>query len=98
MKFTRKDKKPITMIDIALYNKQICENKKDEFYLYFKLNLRQFLAGDTITSLTGFNIVAFDEAIKTPEGISTKNWVQKQYGKKAQDLISWLIKYTGLPE
>lgn len=98
MKFTRKDKKPILLHDVANYNKQIYENKKDEFSLYFKLNLRQFLAGDAITLLTGFNIVTFNKAIKTPDGTSTKNWIKKQYGEKAQELISWLIKHTGLPE
>lgn len=97
MKFTRKDKKPITINDIAYHNKQIYTNKKDEFLLHFKLNLKQFLSGDAISLLTGFNLVAFDMAIKTPNGICTKDWIEKQYGKKAQDLISWLIKHTGLP-
>ena len=98
MKFARKDKKPILLHDVVNYNKQIYENKKDEFSLHFKLNLKQFLGGDTITLLTGFNIITFDKAIKTPIGISTKSWILEQYGEKAQELISWLIKYTGLPK
>jgi len=48
--------------------------------------------------LTGFNIIKFDEAIKTPDGTSTKDWIIKKYGKEAGDLIDWLIKHTGLPE
>lgn len=98
MKFTRKDKKYLTVEKVASYNKQICKNKKNEFSLYFNLNLNQFLAGNIITLLTGFDIISFDKAIKTPDGISTKNWIKQQYGEKAQDLISWLIKHTGLPE
>ena len=97
MKFTRKENRPIALIDIASHNRQIYENKKNEFSLYFKLNLKQFLSEDIITLLTGFNIITFDKAIKTPDGISTKSWIKKQYGKKAQDLISYLIKCSGIP-
>ena len=99
MKFTRGiPKKPITINDVAFYNKKIHDEKRYEFASLFKFNLLPFLGGDAITLLTGFNIIKFDEAIKTPDGTSTKDWIIKKYGKEAGDLIDWLIKHTGLPE
>ena len=37
MKFTRKDKKPILLHDVANYNKQIYENKKMNFHYILNL-------------------------------------------------------------
>ena len=40
----------------------------------------------------GFNIVRFDqEIIKTPDGKSMANIIKKQYGERAEQIISELI-------
>lgn len=82
---------------IAEYNRNIYNEKKEEFLFLFRLNLQKYLAGDFITLITGFNIIDFDKDIKTPDGKSTKIWVTQKFGKKAEHLISWLIKNTGYP-
>lgn len=41
--------------------------------------------------ITGFNVVQFDIDIKTPDGVSCKEWVEKEYGKDAVNLIKRLL-------
>lgn len=82
---------------VAKYNQKILNQKKEKFLSLFGLNLQKYLAGDFITLITGFDIVAFDKDIKTPKGKSTKTWVTQNFGKEAEQLISWLIKNTGYP-
>ena len=46
---------------------------------------------DYMCPITGFNICKFDDYIKTPNGISTKMFIEEKYGKNAVKLIESLI-------
>lgn len=96
-KFKRKSsaKEGKSLHECAYHNKKICLEKQYTFNEFFKLSLKTFLTEDIASLITGFDIVKFDEAIKTPDGISTKNYIIKKYGEKASELISWLISNTG---
>jgi hypothetical protein len=58
----------------------------DKFKRTFNLPLKNY-----IDLITGFDIVKFDEDIKTPDGISTKDFISKTYGEEAVKLIQSLI-------
>ena len=56
------------------------------FWMYFKLRLN-----DYIEPLTGFDIIKFDDDIKTPDGKSTHDWIVEHYGKEANALVEKLL-------
>lgn len=41
---------------------------------------------------SGFDVIKFDEVIKTPDGISCSDFVRSQYGDDAVTLLNRLIK------
>jgi hypothetical protein len=59
---------------------------RKEFENTFKLKFDNYFS-----NLLGFDIVKFDEDIKTPDGISTKDFINKTYGNEAVKLIQNLI-------
>jgi len=59
---------------------------RKEFENTFKLKFDNYFS-----NLLGFDIVKFDEDIKTPDGISTKDFITKTYGEDAVKLIQALI-------
>jgi hypothetical protein len=59
---------------------------RKEFENNFKLKFDNYFS-----NLLGFDIVKFDEDIKTPDGISTKDFISKTYGDDAVKLIQNLI-------
>lgn len=58
-----------------------------EFKKHFARSLHAFM-----DYITGFDVIAFDEFLKTPDGISTHDWIIKEYGQDACDLIEKLLK------
>jgi len=42
--------------------------------------------------ITGFDIIAFDANLATPDGVSTRDYITAKHGKAASDLIFRLIK------
>lgn len=39
----------------------------------------------------GFNVILFDDWLKTPDGTSTADFLKEKYGQRAHDLIFSLI-------
>jgi len=56
------------------------------FKRLFNRNLKDYM-----DSITGFDIIKFDEDIETPDGISTHDFILKTYGQEAVDLVHSLI-------
>jgi hypothetical protein len=59
---------------------------RKEFESTFNLKFDNYFS-----NLLGFDIVKFDEDIKTPDSISTKDFISKTYGDDAVKLIQNLI-------
>lgn len=57
-----------------------------EFNLVFKMRLAKYL-----DPFYGFDIVKFDNDLKTPDGTSTREHVRNLYGAEAEKLIERLI-------
>ena len=62
------------------------KDKEMVFRSIFKFPLRPFL------DIFGFDIVKFDEHIKTPDGVSMSEWVKEKFGDEGVKLIEELIK------
>ncbi len=41
--------------------------------------------------ITGFDVIAFDEWLQTPDGTSTSDYLDQKYGEDARKLIEFLI-------
>lgn len=78
---------PTTYGDIIGKNKKLLLGNADEFRLTFGVVLHKFMS-----PITGFDIVRFDEFLRTPDGISTRDYINQKYGNKAVELIERLIK------
>jgi len=59
---------------------------KQKFESIFKLSLRNYAH-----PIFGFDIIKFDEDLKTPDGTSTSDFIKKKYSKEASELISKMI-------
>ena len=63
---------------------------EQEFKSIFKISLRKFYH-----PLFGFEIIEFDKRIiKTPDNESMQDYILKNYGDRAVELMFILIKYT----
>jgi len=62
------------------------------FYDIFKLKLLDFKYRYSVLIGDCLDIIRFDKVIGTPEGISTKDYINRLYGNKAVKLIEKLIK------
>ena len=71
--------------DMFMDGKKKLQQYKDQFFNTFKVHLEPFM------TFHGFDVVKFDEHLKTPDGTSTKDFIQKQYGDDAVQLIKDLI-------
>ena len=58
----------------------------EAFQKTFRLKLKNYL-----DPLTGFDIVKFDEDIKTPEGRSCDEFISEKYGPDSSSIIKGLI-------
>lgn len=81
------EESPATYGDIIGKNKKLLLENADEFRRTFGVMLQKFMS-----PITGFDIVRFDEFLGTPEGISTRDYINRKYGSKAVGLIERLIK------
>lgn len=63
-----------------------------EFKRIFNRNLRDYYGSNALDMIFGFDIVKFDQDIKTPDGKSMADHITKKYGKEAHDLIKTLIQ------
>lgn len=62
-------------------------NRANEFQRIFNLKLGKYL-----NPIYGFDICSFDEDIKTPDNISTKDFILSKFGKDAVKFIEQLIE------
>ena len=58
----------------------------DSFTRTFGVNIRKFWS-----NFLGLDIIAFDEYLKTPDGVSTKEHIKKTYGPEAVKLVERLL-------
>ena len=71
-------------------NKQLLMTYKKPFKIIFKSELQAYMS-----PLFGFDIVKFDDYLKTPDGTSTNDFVTKNYGEEGCSLIKKLIGMEG---
>ena len=81
----RRRRKVKNLREIMLKNKKLEHDHSAKFQEIFGKPLSDFM--DTFT---GFNIVEFDDYIKTPDGESTNDYLEKNY-KEGLELIKILI-------
>lgn len=67
-------------------NKEKIRKFRAMFSDHFNASLESYM-----DLMFGFDIVKFDEFLGTPDGISTKDFIEKKYGKEAMELIESLI-------
>ena len=72
--------------ELTQRNIELRKSCEKEFQITFKQSLHQFFH-----PLFGFDVVAFDEWLQTPDGMSTADCVIQKYGQNAADLCYWLI-------
>uniref|UniRef100_A0A6M3L880 Uncharacterized protein n=1 Tax=viral metagenome TaxID=1070528 RepID=A0A6M3L880_9ZZZZ len=61
-------------------------SKAREFQTQFGTDLKQFL-----DPFTGFDVIAFDHWLETPDDMSTADYLKSKYGQVAHDLVFALI-------
>ncbi len=59
----------------------------DNFLRVFGISLKHFW----IDNILGFNVIAFDDWLKTPDGISTRDFIRQKYGDEAVAIVEDLI-------
>jgi len=62
------------------------------FRKIFNKNFRKYFH-----PILGFDIVKFDVDIETPEGMSTKDFINSKYGIRAVELIEGFLNYSCSP-
>ena len=63
-----------------------------EFKATFSYPLKKFMDITTLRGMVlGFDIVAFDECLRVPEGTSTSDFINKKYGPQAVKLVEGLL-------
>ena len=77
----------MTAMEIMKRNRELELIHSKAFYMYFHFALHNYM-----DYLTGFDIVKFDDAIHTPDGVSTSDHIEKHYGAEATALIKRLIR------
>jgi hypothetical protein len=71
---------------LVMKNKKLLHDHAAGFQGFFKVPL-----GPYMNDVTGFDIIKFDEMIKTPDGVSTHDFVMRKYGLQALNMIKALI-------
>ncbi len=82
----------MTMISIKrtlLRHKDLLQKHRDEFWQIFGKNISRYYSYKHMVK--GFDIVTFDEDIGTPDGVSTKDFIEKKFGNRAVEIINELI-------
>ena len=59
---------------------------KNQFLQTFKIPLKKFYH-----RLLGFEIIEFDEWLVVPEGVSTAQHIEENYGKEALKMVEHLL-------
>jgi hypothetical protein len=77
----------------TLYGGKVTVEDNKRFEEIFKAPLYQFVEklGHGKYSFYHFDVIKFDEFVKTPDGISCKEHVNFKYGKEGQELMFRLL-------
>jgi len=85
-------------INAALYKRRVDRRANSKIYKrmfknIFKIDLFYFrdMMLSAVIGKFQFNIIAFDKFIKTPDGVSCKDYVKQKYGDRALKMIERLI-------
>ncbi len=62
---------------------------RQEFSRIFSKDIRSYYSPGMM--FLGFDIVKFDNDMGTPDGISTKDYIDQKYGKRAVEIIQELL-------
>lgn len=81
----------MNFMKMSYKNKQLYHQYRNEFNEIFKLDLKDYITRDFITLVAGFDVIKFDADLKTPDGISTYDFIGKKYGKRGIEIIKILI-------
>lgn len=74
------------MKDIIEHNKKLKADHSEEFSHTFGTSLFRFMH-----PLFGFDVIAFDKWLETPDGTSTSDYLKVKYSGRAEELIAQLI-------
>ena len=74
------------MVNLIVHNKALLRENRDVFFRTFEVPLTRFMH-----PLLGFDVVAFDDWLGTPDGISTSDHILAKYGEPARELVFKLI-------
>jgi len=75
-----------TISDLVWHNKGLLDQYRQQFQQVFGAPLSKFMH-----PLFGFDIVRFDEWLKTPDGTSTADYLKQTKGETGYNLIASLI-------
>jgi len=75
-----------TIADLVNHNQQLLRANKDEFLRTFGIPLHRYMH-----PLWGFDVIRFDDWLKTPDGQSTHELLLEKYGQAADNLVERLI-------
>lgn len=76
----------------AVRNRKLFKTYSDEFEQTFKMKLKTYLdICSPVGLIIGFDIIKFDEDIRTPDGVSCKDRVVALYGERAGEIIDNLL-------
>jgi hypothetical protein len=78
---------PTTVGEMVEHNKRLLNQYREEFQQTFGVALSKFMH-----PMFGFDIVAFDSWLGTPDGTSTADYLAKTKGKKALTLVESLLR------
>jgi len=76
-----------TLVDLVTHHKKQLRENVTEFQRTFGKTLHKYMH-----PLFGFDIIAFDDFLQTPDGTSTHDYLLQKYGQAALDLVERLIK------
>lgn len=77
---------PASIFNMMLAHKDCYVKNERKFRHIFGIGMWQFQ-----DLLMGFDILKFDDWLKTPDGISTADYLTEKYGTEARDLVKRLI-------
>lgn len=75
-----------TWSEYVMRNHKLLHDNRDKFHAVFGVSLHKFWS-----TLTGFDVVKFDEWLGTPDGTSTRDCIANRYGWDAVKLVESLL-------
>lgn len=76
----------LTLRDLVLQHKKLFHDNESNFQATFGVPLHRFW-----NVITGFDVIKFDDWLKTPDGTSTRDYITSKYGDQATKLTESLL-------